>query len=100
MTDENKFPCSVTAMARIFSAAARSSSSSIRQAPSSSENSVWRCRWTNSAMVDLMIYDRRSLRKSNDKSTVAPSYIVDLHSHSIVDGGFELMSYTTRLMPL
>ena len=21
------------------------------------------------------------------------------HSHSIVDGGFELMSYTTRLMP-
>src|SRR6266516_2175077 len=43
-------PCSVTPIAGIFSSAAWSSSSSMRQAPSSSENSVWRWRWTNSAM--------------------------------------------------
>src|SRR5262249_8789853 len=44
------FPCSVTAIAGIFSFTAWSSSSSIRHAPSSSEYSVCRWRWTNSAM--------------------------------------------------
>src|SRR6266699_4073397 len=51
MTDENRFPCSVTARAGIFSFAACSSTSSMRQAPSSSENSVCRWRWTNSGTV-------------------------------------------------
>ena len=37
-------PCSVTAMAGILSATASSSTSSIRHAPSRSENSVCRCR--------------------------------------------------------
>ena len=41
----------------------------MRQAPSSSEYSVCRWRWTNSGTVDSVT-----------------------HSHSIVDGGFELMS--------
>src|SRR5207249_2465008 len=29
-----------------------------------------------------------------------PAILQSFHSHSIVDGGFELMSYTTRLIPL
>ena len=41
-TDENMLPCSVTARAGIFSRWASSSNSSMRQAPSSSENSVCR----------------------------------------------------------
>src|SRR5262245_40878303 len=41
-------PCSVTASAGMPSFCAWSSSSSTRQAPSSSENSVWRWRWTKS----------------------------------------------------
>ena len=48
MTDENMLPCSVIAIAGIFSSTALSSSSSIRHAPSRSENSEWRCRWTKS----------------------------------------------------
>src|SRR5256885_5647746 len=50
MTDENIFPCSVTATAGIFSLTASSSSSSMRHAPSRSEYSVWRWRWTNSGI--------------------------------------------------
>ena len=76
-------PCSVTASAGIFSLTASSSSSSMRHAPSSSENSVCRWRWTKSAI-------RHAL--SAFESARA-------HSHSIVDGGFDEMSYTTRLMP-
>src|SRR6266699_2510432 len=39
-----------------------------------------------------------TIRESKDVK--ANPHIHDLaHSHSIVDGGFELMSYTTRLMP-
>src|ERR1700676_565262 len=45
------FPCSVTATAGIFNAAAWSSSSSMRHAPSSSEYSVCRCKCTNSGMT-------------------------------------------------
>ena len=74
-TDENMLPCSVTASAGIFSCAAWSSSSSMRQAPSSSEYSVCRWRWTKSAIG-------RSLTRLR----------LDRYSHSIVDGGFELMS--------
>src|SRR5262245_13877654 len=33
----------------------------MRQAPSSSENSVWRWRWTNSDIVNLVIVDCRSI---------------------------------------
>src|SRR6185369_11113045 len=60
-TDENMFPCSVMAIAGIFSSTALSSSSSIRHAPSSSENSEWRWRWTNSVIADcrLQIGDSR-----------------------------------------
>ncbi len=43
-TDENMLPCSVMAIAGISSCTALSSSSSIRHAPSSSENSLCRCR--------------------------------------------------------
>src|SRR3954463_14091149 len=42
------FPCSVIAIAGICSSTALSSSSSIRHAPSRSEYSECRCRWTNS----------------------------------------------------
>src|SRR6516225_3695889 len=42
------FPCSVTAIAGMFSFRAWSSTSSMRQAPSRRENSVCRCRWTKS----------------------------------------------------
>src|SRR5215510_6818847 len=66
-------PCSVIAAAGIFSCTTRSSSSSIRQAPSRSEYSECRWRWTK-----LDINWR--------------------YSHSIVEGGFELMSKTTRLI--
>src|SRR5215204_6984140 len=56
-------PCSVTASAGIFSLTASSSSSSTRQAPSSSENSVCRWRWTNSCAISsldfLFPFDRR-----------------------------------------
>src|SRR4030095_3067484 len=51
-------PCSVTATAGIFSSATRSSSSPTRQAPSSSENSVCRCRWTNSFIGARLIFPR------------------------------------------
>src|SRR3954453_44766 len=48
MIDENMLPCSVIATAGILSSTARSSISSMRQAPSSSEYSEWRWRWTKS----------------------------------------------------
>ena len=75
MIDENMLPCSVIATAGIFSSTARSSISSIRQAPSSSEYSEWRWRWTKS-----------------DMAGTGPGGPGTPHSHSIVDGGFELMS--------
>ena len=78
MTDENMLPCSVIAIAGIFSSTALSSSSSIRQAPSSSEYSECRWRWTNSDNVEFLMANAHSMHGG--------------HSHSIVDGGFELMS--------
>ena len=54
-------------------ARACSTSSSRRQAPSSRLYSVWRWRWTKSGLR--------------------------AHSHSIVDGGLLVTSYTTRLTP-
>src|SRR5258708_26824348 len=55
MTDENMFPCSVMAIAGIPSSTALSSSSSIRHAPSRSEYSECRWRWTKSLIADCRL---------------------------------------------
>src|SRR3954470_23756413 len=52
----------------------------------------------------LSIGAKSTLCKLNHQSTLVKSAINNRHSalpysHSIVDGGLELMSYTTRLMP-
>src|SRR5258708_10519339 len=62
MTDENMFPCSVRAIRGISSSTALSSRSSMRQAPSSSEYSECRWRWTKALIADcrLQIADSRS----------------------------------------
>src|SRR5688500_15409225 len=79
-------PCSVTAIAGIFSRAACSSSSSTRQAPSSSEYSVCRCRWTKSLMgahqsaqdVSLLPFDRgRRLTGDVEDNAIDPLHLVD-----------------------
>src|SRR4030095_3524493 len=76
-TEENMLPCSVTASAGIFSFTASSSSSSTRQAPWTSENSVCRCRWTNS-FTGLFPLDRgRWLRRDVVDDAVDAAHLVD-----------------------
>src|SRR6516165_4629949 len=66
ITDENMLPCSVMAIAGIFSSTALSSSSSMRHAPSSSEYSEWRWRCTNSLMAGLSFPFNRGRRLGTD----------------------------------
>ena len=67
-----------------------SSSSPMRQAPSSSEYSVCRCRWTNSVMGCRLI---RVVRyAAGRRSDATRSRRSGGHSHSIVDGGLLLTS--------
>src|SRR4249919_3331269 len=79
------FPCSVMAIAGIFSSTALSSSSSIRHAPSSSEYSECRCRWTKSLIADwrLQTADSRTAdcrMSMGATATGARAPIVDRHS--------------------
>ena len=101
-------PWSVIATAGMPSAATRGSSSSILFAPSSSEYCVCRCRWTK-------LISPRGRRPLAPRGKAARSLTPPLatlgrarargfradfgHSHSIVAGGFDEMSYTTRLTP-
>src|ERR671920_661579 len=97
-------PCSVIAMAGIFSSTALSSSSSILHAPSRSEYSECRCRWTKSGISPsrqqpaggrIVAWDGAPRdQKKQSQSVVARAAA---YSHSIVEGGFDEMSYTTRL---
>ena len=78
MTAENMLPCSVTASAGIFSSTARSSSSSIAAGAVEQR--------------ELGVQVQMDEFGSSCGPHLDLDRVLDRHSHSIVAGGFELMS--------